>query len=548
MTGELVQEILLKRGIPKDKHEEFLDPDYDKQSHDPFLLPDMDKAVKRIIKARDEDERIVVYGDYDVDGMTATAILYDALTRFGMKIETYTPDRFTEGYGLNMNAMRSLAKTDASLVITVDCGSLSHDEIDVAQKLGLDVIITDHHAVAEIMPPAIATINPHRSDSKYPFADLAGCGVAFKLVQALQSRIDGLSKGQEKWLLDLVALGTVCDIVPLLDENRMVVYWGLEVLKRTKRPGLKALMAVTDVVPSKMDAQKIGFVLGPRLNAAGRINTAKLALELLVTSDNNRALELAQKLDSLNSERRTEQGRIFGEAIERIENSNLAEDSVCVVANEGWNEGVIGIVASKLMERYHKPTFVLSINEKKVKGSGRSFGDFNLAKAIDATRDNIEKGGGHAAAGGVTLLSDSIDRWRNDLNKYYDNLNLKGQEMFLLAEEDIIETDFVEINLDLINVLKKLEPFGMCNEQPIFKFEKMKVVYADRIGKEKNHLKITLSDGKKKLKFIAFSPPEGWFVDSEDCINIWVNLDVNEWQGQQSIEGKILRLERVDTL
>lgn len=541
--SNIIESILIKRGVPLEEHEAFLNPSYEITSHNPFLLPDMQKAVKRIVDAYNNKESIVIYGDYDVDGMTATAILYDALQKFGLKVETYTPNRFSEGYGLNMNAMRSLARTDASLVITVDCGSLSHEEIDIAGKLGLDVIVTDHHAVSETMPKAVATINPHRKDSKYPFEDLAGCGVAFKLVQALQTKLKGIEEGHEKWFLDLVALGTICDIVPLLDENRMMVFWGLEVLKKTKRSGLKALMAVAGIMPSQVNAQKVGFVIGPRLNAAGRIATAKSALELLTTNDNKRALELAQQLDGLNSARRLEQDKIFKSARSKL--GSNPKDSVIIVANNDWNEGVIGIVASKLMEQYKKPTFVLSVNEDKVKGSGRSFGDFDLAKAISETSNYLEKGGGHSAAGGITLLQDNIKTWQQALNQYYKSLKLKNQEKYLLAEEDITESSFNKLDINLVKEISKLEPFGMGNLQPVFRLTEMSVIYVDRIGREKNHLKMTLSDGNNKLKFVAFNPPEDWFVLPESKVDVWVNLDINEWQGCQSVEGRILRLSQI---
>ena len=541
MASEIVKKILLKRGVPESEHEAFLNPDYVATSHDPFLLPDMQVAVNRIVTAYDNNESVVIYGDYDVDGMTATTILRDALMAFGLRVETYTPDRFTEGYGLNMSAMRALAKTDASLVITVDCGSLSHEEIEVAGKLGLDVIITDHHAVAKDMPTAVAVINPHRPDSKYPFADLAGCGVAFKLVQALQTKLDGLPLGQEKWLLDFVALGTVCDIVPLLDENRAMVRWGLEVLRKTRRPGLRALMSVIDVLPTEVNARTIGYMIGPRLNAAGRISTAKSALELLTTDGNQRALELAQKLDSLNSARRTEQDKIFTVACEKL---GQPKDSVIIVGDDGWNEGVIGIVASKIMEKYGKPTFVLSINGDKVKGSGRSFGDFNLAEAIAETKKYLEKGGGHAAAGGVTLVTDNIDSWTTALNEYYKKLNLKDQAKYLLPTEDVAEDSLSEINIDLINDLSKLEPFGMANEQPVFRLRNMTAKYVDRMGKKNEHLRLNLLDKEgNSMKLIAFSPPENWFIEPGSAVDIWAHLELNEWQGRQSVEGRILRLE-----
>ncbi|GHU08364.1 hypothetical protein FACS189431_4480 [Alphaproteobacteria bacterium] len=571
MSKGVVRDILLKRGVPADEHAAFLNPDYDATRYDPFLLPDMDKAVGRILQAIKNKEKVVIYGDYDVDGLSATAILLDALPRFGLSVSAYTPDRFTEGYGLNMDALRGLAATDASLVITVDCGSLSHEEIEVANKLKLDVIVTDHHAVAEMMPPAVAVINPHRADSKYPFMDLAGCGVAFKLVQALQQRVIasvakqssenenesgsprcarddavGLPAGHEKWLLDLVALGTVCDIVPLVDENRNNVYWGIEVLKKTRRPGLRALMAVTKTVPSTLNARAIGFVLGPRLNAAGRISTAQSALELLTTTDNKRALELARGLDDLNRTRRDEQDRIFKEADESLDRglTPIGKECVLIVNGLGWNEGVIGIVASKLMEKYHKPTFVLSVGDKQAKGSGRSFGDFNLADAIEATREHLTKGGGHAAAGGVTLAPENIDKWRGALNDYYKTLGLKNQEKFLLPTEDIAMTVIAKIDVELVRELEKLEPFGMGNERPVFKISGVRSKYVDRIGKKSEHLKLTVEDRDgKTLKFLAFSPPENWFISQNERIDIWVALEINEWQGQQSVEGRILRLE-----
>ncbi|MDR1196783.1 MAG: single-stranded DNA exonuclease RecJ, partial [Candidatus Nomurabacteria bacterium] len=416
-------------------------------------------------------------------------------------------------------------------------------------KLKLDVIVTDHHAVAETMPPAVAVINPHRPDSQYPFGDLAGCGVAFKLVQALQTKLDGLPDGHEKWLLDLVALGTVCDIVPLLGENRNNVFWGIEVLKKTRRLGLRALMAVAKVKPSELSARQIGFGLGPRLNAAGRLETAKYALELLTTDDSKTALKLAQKLDKLNYERRQEQDRIFQEACDVIAQSSLGSprsaggDSVIVVANKSWNEGVVGIVASKLVEKYGRPAFVLSVGDELVKGSGRSFGDFDMSAAIKATAEHLIKGGGHAAAGGVSLKPENIDRWRAALNQFYKSLALKNQEKFLLADEDVATSKLDAMDVELVGELAQLEPHGMANERPVFRLNGLRAKFVDRIGKDKNHLKLTVSDGDNNLKFLAFDAPDEWFVDAGEKVTIWVNLEINEWQGNQTVEGRILRLE-----
>ncbi len=290
VVSPLIKEILKRRGVEGAASQQaFLHPDYAAAKHDPFLFPDMKQAVARIKKALKNRQKVTIYGDYDIDGMTATVILWESLRKFGLDVETYTPDRFTEGYGLNIEAIEQLAADGTKLIITVDNGTLSIKEIARAKELGVDVIVTDHHAPGDSLPDAIAVLNPKRQDSKYPFNDLAGCGMAFKLVQACQTALEGLSNGQEKWLLDLVALGTVCDIVGLIDENRANVYWGLEVLKKTRRVGLRALLAKAGVDQNNVTAETLGFVLGPRLNAAGRLETAEMALELFKTDDTFRA-------------------------------------------------------------------------------------------------------------------------------------------------------------------------------------------------------------------------------------------------------------------
>jgi len=398
-VSKLIKKILSARGIKTAKAQaDFLNPDYEKSKHDPFLMPDMKKAVARIKEVQKNGEKVTIYGDYDIDGMTATTILWESFQKFGIDVDTYTPDRFTEGYGLNVDAVEQIAASGAKLIITVDNGTLSFDEIARAKELGVDVIVTDHHSPHDELPDAVAILNPKvivaqnpekyddnfilkkefRKEKVYPFCDLAGCGVAFKLVQALQTQLEGLPDGQEKWLLDLVALGTVCDVVSLVDENRTNVKWGLEVLKKTRRPGLKALLAVADVDSQTVDARTFGFVLGPRLNAAGRLETAEMALELFKTDDNARALELARKLDILNKERRKVQDEIFIEASAQVDEN----DPVAIAIGDNWHEGVIGIVAAKILEKFERPAFVLSRGAEFAKGSGRSFGEFSCAAAI----------------------------------------------------------------------------------------------------------------------------------------------------------------------
>jgi single-stranded-DNA-specific exonuclease len=450
----LFDELLKARGLTGKRRDAFLNPSYDTR-HDPFLLPDMQSAVDRLVVALERQENITIYGDYDIDGLTATTVLLDAFESFGFQnVDAFIPNRFVEGYGLTLDAVERIAKTDAQLIVTVDCGSLSEAEIIRAKELGIDIIVTDHHNVAPVQPPAVAVINPKRllqdypdeyekyilkPDSQlqgkiYPFIDLAGVGVAFKLVQALQTKLEGLGDGQEKWLLDLVALGTVCDIVTLVDENRANVFYGLKVLAKTRRLGLKALMAVAGVEPEKINARHLGFGLGPRMNAAGRLETARYALDMLRANESMLALEKAQQLDALNIARRVEQDKIFKEAIKQAE--EFTHDDVLVVSAPDWNHGIIGIVAAKLLEKYKKPTYVLEEMGEEAKGSARSYGDFSAADAIRASDDIITKGGGHKLAAGVTLPTKNIAAFRKRVNEFYKSQNLFNQADLLLPKAD----------------------------------------------------------------------------------------------------------------
>jgi single-stranded-DNA-specific exonuclease len=475
--SNIFDQILKVRGLTGKRRDAFLYPSYDAR-HDPFLLPDMQAAVDRLAVAHDKQEKITIYGDYDIDGLTASTVLIDAFESFGFKhVDIFIPNRFIEGYGLTVEAVEKIAADGAQLIVTVDCGSLSEKEIRRAGELGVDVIVTDHHNVAPVQPPAVAVINPKRllqdypddyeslllrPDSSmrgkiYPFLDLAGVGVAFKLVQALQTRLKGLEDGQEKWLLDLVALGTVCDVVTLVDENRANVYWGLKVMAQTRRPGLKALMAVAGVEPEKVNARSLGFGLGPRMNAAGRLETAQYALDMLRATDNEVALEKAQLLDDMNKARRAEQDTILKEAI--VEAEQRADDPVLVVSGKGWNHGIIGIVAAKLLEKYKKPTYVLEEMGEESKGSARSYGDFSAADAIRAADDLITKGGGHKLAAGVTLPTKNIQAFRERVNTFYADQKLFNQQALLLPKADT-NADFGDVTEELIEKIASLEPFG----------------------------------------------------------------------------------------
>lgn len=558
----LFEQILLSRGLTQHTRDSFLNPNYDTR-HDPFLLPDMEKATIRIVKARKANEKITIYGDYDIDGITATTLLLDAFQSFGFKnIGQFIPNRFIEGYGLSIDAIEQIAKGGTKLIITVDCGSLSHKEIQRANELGVDVIVTDHHNVAEVQPAAVAVINPKRllneypdeysdyilkSGSKlqgkiYPFLDLAGVGVAFKLVQALQTKLDGLPNGQEKWLLDLVALGTVCDVVNITDENRTYVYWGLKVIAKTRRPGLRALMQVSGVTPDKVSSRTLGFTLGPRMNAAGRLETAKFSVDLLTSVDFNEAYRIAQKLDVLNTSRKKQQDFIFYQAIDQAEQYNAQK--VLVLSHKDWSHGIIGVVASKIMEAYKKPVFILQEMGDESKGSARSYGDFNVADAVRSAENLIIKGGGHKFAAGVTLPTKNIAAFRRAVNEFYQKRGLNNQEAILLPRADVV-APISSLSLELCTNISIMEPFGNGNPEPVFSSQNLRVTRKRVMGKDGQHIKLDLQDiDGFQLCVIAFNAPKTFFVESGERVTVWYRISINEWQGRKDVEGQLVRIER----
>lgn len=559
--SNLFETLLAVRGLSDPAvRQDFFMPNYD-AAHDPFLLPDMLPAVERLMQAHERHERIVIYGDYDIDGLTATTVLLDAFEQFGFSdVQAFIPNRFVEGYGLTMEAVDRIIDTmQAQLIVTVDCGSLSEAEIVHANERGVDIIVTDHHNVAPVQPPAVGVINPKRllqdypdeyhefilkPDSSYqgklyPFLDLAGVGVAFKLVQALQTRLPGLPAGQEKWLLDLVALGTVCDIVTLRDENRTNVFWGLKVLAKTRRLGLKALMAVSGVRQEQVKARDLGFGLGPRMNAAGRLDTAEHALAMLRATNKTTALEAARQLDEFNAMRRSQQDAIFKEAVRQAE--QYQDDPVLVLSGRGWNHGIIGIVAAKIVEKYHKPTYVLEEMEFEAKGSARSFGDFSVADAIRASDDIITKGGGHKLAAGVTLPTAAIPAFRQRVNQFYQSLQLQDQAALLLPREDVT-AQLGEVTAELVADITRMEPFGPGNPQPVLRSNHLSVEQVRRMGSEGQHVKLTLRDETGQLQMIAFAAPEHFFVQPGQVVDAWYQPIENKWRGVRQVEGRLLHL------
>lgn len=531
--------LLKTRGVD----ENFLTPKYEDLS-DPFLLPDMRKAVERILTAGKNNEKVIIYGDYDVDGVTASVVMDAALRFAGVKsIDVLLPDRFIDGYGMGEKIIDEAASRNASLVVTVDCGSGSSEVIDRLNEEGIDCIVTDHHEIPNVPEGAVAVVNPKRDNATNGNGSLAGVGVAFKVAQAVNQEVNGgkVCDGQEKWLLDLVAIGTVCDSMELTGENRILVKYGMKVLGKTRRIGLIELMKLADV--KAINTKAIGFQIGPRLNASGRMHTADVALKMLMADARLEAFGLAKKLDEFNKIRKKTQQ----EAISEVEKEGVGDEPVIVVKAK-CHEGVIGIVSGRLTERYRKPSFVLTeVEEGLLKGSGRSFGDFSLADCIMDCQKLLVKGGGHNFACGITIANSNFDKFKYEVNNFYKKLGLKNQEKFLVVKEDLCVNKINELDEQFCKELEMLEPFGEGNREPVFMLQGVIILSKAKMGVAENHLRLSVrgEDGKT-LKLIAFYAREEWFdLEEGERANIKINLEMNEWNGVKSVQGRILGVERM---
>jgi single-stranded-DNA-specific exonuclease len=467
----LVASVLVSRGLtePEDVHH-FLNPSLD-DLNDPSLLPDFDAASKAILGARERKDLIYIHGDYDVDGVTSAALLTRFLRSIDCNVVTHVPHRMKEGYGIHFSAVDAAKELGAKLFLTCDCGIGAFKQIDQAREYGMTVVVTDHHTVSTELPRAHAIVNPHRHDSKYPYPELSGVGVAFKLCEGITREL-GLNKLHFcRAFLDLAALGTIADVMPLEGENRIIARFGLQRLAETKKIGLKALIreAEIELKPGEsLRGYHVGFVLGPRLNAAGRIDDAALALQLLLESDEAKARALASEVEQINRDRKAEQLRIMDEAVERVLEIGANERNVIVVAKEGWHSGVIGIVAGRLVEMFRRPTFVLTMDEETgvCKGSARSIPNFHLADAIRAHPDLFLSGGGHAMAAGCTFEIGRLDEVADALHDYAGGLLTPEDFLPTMIADAELRPD--EITRDAVEALSAMEPFGCGNPEPVF--------------------------------------------------------------------------------
>ena len=525
--------ILYNRGIRDEKSiKAFLNSDY-KSLHDPFLLADMEKAVERIKKAKANGEKITIYGDYDVDGITSIAILYKQLKSMGFEVDYYVPDRIQEGYGVNKDALDKIMEGGTNLIITVDTGITAFDETEYAKTLDMDLIITDHHECKETIPNAYAAIDPKRKDCGYPFKNLAGVGVAFKLIQALETKTD------VKHLLDLysdlVCLGTVADISPLVDENRIFVKVGLENFENTKNIGLKALIDVSTNNSKAITTSTIGYIIAPRINASGRLGCASRSVDMFLTDDKEKAYELANDLCRENTIRQQTEQMMFAEALEYIEkHPEMKNDKVLVIPHENWHHGIVGIVSSKITEKFYKPSILFAIDGDEAKGSGRSINGFNLFEALENSSDLLLKFGGHELAAGLSIKTENIDKFRERINSYISK-GLDAETMIPTVPIDAI-IKVAYINFDTVDDINKLQPFGVDNPAPVFAVRNVKIHRISTMS-EGRHLRMTLYKDNKFLDTVGFGMGEYYDCLKEgDFVDAAFGIDINDYKGFQNVQ------------
>lgn len=528
--SELVSSILVNRGIIEDEEiRVFLNPTRD-DFYDPFLLPDIETAVQRIIKAIQNQDRVMIYGDYDVDGITSTTVLKKFFEERNMKVDSYIPNRLKEGYGLNKEAIKQIAEKGYQLIITVDCGISGIEEVEYANSLGIETIITDHHEPLDNLPNAIAVVDPKRKDSKYPFHQLAGVGVVFKVIQAVSKSL-GLEDKEYLKYLDLVCVGTISDIVPLVDENRVIAKLGLKLVAMTKNLGLRELIQASGY--RDIDSNTISFGIAPRVNACGRMGYEEEALNLFLSQDQETVTLLTQKLNQYNKDRQETEKIIFEQALEMIEKDKEYENSAIILGNDQWHHGVIGIVSSKITDMYFKPSILICFEGEEGKGSGRSIPGFDLHNALCSCSNHLEKYGGHEMAVGLSLKKEEFEKFKEEFETYAQKEKVKEIVPVIYIDHQITER---EMTFDTIEQLKLLEPFGEGNKKPLFAYKGLKID-SIRALSEGRHLKLTLKDKNNTIHAIGFNMG---YLTSEyligDKIDIVGYLELNHFNGVDTIQ------------
>ncbi|MBU1852626.1 MAG: single-stranded-DNA-specific exonuclease RecJ [Candidatus Omnitrophica bacterium] len=535
----IIAQLLINRGLDRiDKARTFLTGDVS-ELYDPFLMKGMPEAVRRIRQAIENKEKILIHGDYDVDGVTAIVLLVVTLRNFGIKPDYYIPDRLTEGYGLGEKGVSEAIKIGADLVITVDCGISSYEEVASLRAHNIDVIITDHHALPKLLPPAYTIINPLQKDCAYPDENLSGVSIAFKLCEALCSSFNS----KFIWgYLDLVSLGTVSDVAPLVGENRILVKEGFKLLKNgSSNKGIKALLEICGLLNKEIGSFEIGFILGPRINAIGRLGSAELACELLLADDTKEAEILAKKLNEANRQRQRIESTTLKEAVSKIDSQiNFKDHKVIVLHSEDWHTGVIGIVASRLSDRFYRPTILISVKDGLGRGSGRSIENFHLFEALLGCEDVLKEFGGHKYACGLTILERNLASFRKTINEIADRV-LTPEDLVSHIEIDM-EIALSTLDYNIVDEVTNLQPFGEGNPQPLFCSRDLRLVRPVQIIKNE-HVKLWVTDGVKNFEAIGFGLAKDGNItkslERDSKFDLCYSVSINTWQGLNRIQLKI---------
>ncbi len=535
---DLIDQLLLNRGI--DNRDAFLYPDY-RTLHDPFLIKNMDALITRLEEAIATHEPIAIFGDYDHDGTPAAALLADGIGRCGGWIKTvYIPTR-EEGYSISRTTVETLAADGIKLLVLVDCGITNKPELDYAKELGVASLVIDHHVVQEDKyPDSAIVVNPKQMGDTYPFKELCACGLAYKVVQALGEKTGKINSGQVKWYLDLVAISTICDMVPLVDENRVLVHFGLMVLRQTRRLGLQQLFIAAAIDPQTISTYTVGFGIGPRLNAPGRMEKASIAYELLAADTVETAQRLAQRLNELNVQRQNELDKVLKEAETAVSKKKLDQKKVILISGDGWNDGVVGLVAGRIMDKYHRPSIVLAgRSDGLAKGSARSVDGFHLVEALQECEPYLMKYGGHAKAAGLTLAKEHLELLYDKLIEVADK-KLDDDKLRPVITADC-ELDPQEVSLTTVDQLKLLEPHGLANSRPLFCLKRIQVLNSKTIGSTGKHLKLTVKIGSITAEALAFNfADRASEVESDVYLDLIVMLDDNLWQGRRTVQLKVV--------